>query len=123
MYLTKDLFIDWRWGERHFMRHLVDGDLAQNNSGWQWSASTGTDAAPYFRIFNPVTQSRRFDPDGAYIRRFVLELASLGGGEHGAIHDPGELPPLARARLDYPEPLVDRAASRERVLTAFQRLA
>ena len=123
MYLTKDLFIDWRWGERHFMRHLVDGDLAQNNSGWQWSASTGTDAAPYFRIFNPVTQSRRFDPDGAYIRRFVLELASLGGGEHGVIHDPGELPPLARARLDYPEPLVDRAASRERVLTAFQRLA
>lgn len=116
MYLTKDLFLDWRLGERHFMRTLIDGDLASNNGGWQWSASTGTDAAPYFRIFNPVSQSRRFDPEGAFIRRWVPELRGLDGE---AIHDPGALPPLARARLDYPEPLVDRALVRDRVLAAF----
>ena len=117
MYLTKDLFLDWRLGEAHFMRHLVDGDLAQNNGGWQWSASTGTDAAPYFRIFNPVSQSRRFDPQGAFIRRWVPELA---GVEADAIHDPGELPPLARARIDYPPVLVDHGRARARVLAAFR---
>lgn len=125
MYLTKDLFIDWRKGERHFMRHLVDGDLAQNNGGWQWSASTGTDAAPYFRIFNPITQSRKFDPDGTYIRTYVPELAGLdGGGEsgEGPIHDPTELPSLLRSQLDYPEPVVDRASVKDRVLQAFQGL-
>lgn len=123
MYLSKDLFIDWRLGERHFMQHLVDGDLGSNNGGWQWSASTGTDAAPYFRIFNPVTQSRRFDADGAYIRRYVPELADLEGGEKGAIHDPEVLPDLARARLDYPRPIVDHAAAKARVTAAFRALS
>ena len=76
MFLTKHLLIDWRLGERHFMDLLVDGDFAANNGGWQWSASTGTDAAPYFRIFNPVTQAKKFDPDGAFVRRWVPELAA-----------------------------------------------
>lgn len=124
MYLTKDLFLDWRLGERHFMRHLIDGDLASNNGGWQWSASTGTDAAPYFRIFNPISQSRRFDPEGDYIRRYVPELRDLdGNGGSGPIHDPSELSPLERARLDYPEPLVDRSLVKDRVVEAFRALS
>ncbi len=118
MYLTKDLFIDWRRGERWFMQHLIDGDLSQNNGGWQWSASTGTDAAPYFRIFNPVLQSLKFDPDGAFIRRWVPELRDVQGE---AIHDPATLPALLRHGLDYPEPLVDRASVKDRVLAAFKR--
>lgn len=122
MFLTKDLLIDWRWGEKHFMRHLIDGDLAANNGGWQWSASTGTDAAPYFRIFNPVSQSRTCDPDGEYIRKYVPELASLEGGPKGAIHDPSQLAPLARARIEYPEPIVDHAKARARVMKTFQAL-
>jgi deoxyribodipyrimidine photo-lyase len=119
MYLTKDLLIDWRHGERHFMRHLVDGDLAQNNGGWQWSASTGTDAAPYFRIFNPISQSRKFDSDGTFIRRWVPELADL---DNETIHDPSELPLLLRSTLKYPEPIVDRAIVKDRVLAAFQAI-
>ncbi len=122
MFLTKDLFIDWHQGERFFMRHLIDGDLGSNNGGWQWSASTGTDAAPYFRIFNTFSQSRTCDPDGEYIRRWVPELASLEGGEKGPIHDPSELPPLARTRLDYPDPIIDRTKTKDRVLKAFQSL-
>ncbi|MFN0132909.1 MAG: cryptochrome/photolyase family protein [Phycisphaerales bacterium] len=124
MYLSKNLFIDWRRGERHFMRHLVDGFFASNNGGWQWSASTGTDAAPYFRMFNPVSQSRRVDPAGDHIRRWVPELTGVTGD---AIHDPHDekfgLPPLARAGLDYPPPMADQAASRERVMAAFARAA
>ena len=120
MYLAKNLFLPWRWGEQHFMQHLIDGDLALNNGGWQWSASTGTDAAPYFRIFNPVSQSRRFDPSGDYIRRFVPELAALEGGPDGPIHDPSTLPPLARAAVAYPDPVIDRAGVRGRVLSAFK---
>jgi deoxyribodipyrimidine photo-lyase len=125
MYLTKDLFINWRWGEQHFMQHLIDADLSQNNGGWQWSASTGTDAAPYFRIFNPVSQSRKFDASGDYIRRYVPELADLHGGEDGGgeIHDPSDLPALLRTQLDYPEPIVDRATVRDRVLSAFKALS
>jgi deoxyribodipyrimidine photo-lyase len=73
-FLVKDLHLDWRWGARHFMRHLVDGDLASKQHGWQWAAGTGTDASPYFRILNPVTQSKRFDPEGDYIRRWIPEL-------------------------------------------------
>lgn len=118
MYLTKDLFIDWRRGERFFMQHLVDGDLAANNGGWQWSASTGTDAAPYFRIFNPVSQSRKFDPDGAFIKRWVPELRDLDGGENGTVHDPSSAPLLLRT-LDYPAPLVDRSQVLPRVKEAF----
>lgn len=77
MFLTKNLLIDWREGERYFMRHLIDGDLAANNGGWQWSASTGTDSVPYFRIFNPVTQSRRFDPNGRFIGQWIPEIDHL----------------------------------------------
>lgn len=123
MYLTKDLFIDWRRGEQFFMRHLVDGDLGPNNGGWQWSASTGTDAAPYFRIFNPVSQSRKFDSEGAFIRRWVPELADLEGGEDGTIHDPSVLPAMARLRVEYPKPLVDRTKVLERVKRAFGAVA
>ena len=119
MYLTKDLFIDWRWGEKFFMQNLVDGDLGPNNGGWQWSASTGTDAAPYFRIFNPVSQSRKFDTDGEFIRKWVPELRELEGGENGEIHDPSELPLLLRSRVQYPKALVDRTKVLERVKAAF----
>jgi deoxyribodipyrimidine photo-lyase len=118
MVLTKDLLIDWRWGERHFMRHLVDGDLASNNGGWQWSASTGTDAAPYFRIFNPWIQGRRYDPEGTYVKRWVPELAGVPAGD---LHHPEKLAAQRRERLDYPEPLVDHAEARERALEAFRR--
>ncbi|MCA9243275.1 MAG: deoxyribodipyrimidine photo-lyase [Phycisphaerales bacterium] len=115
MFLSKHLLIDWRWGERHFMRHLVDGDFASNNGGWQWSASTGTDAAPYFRIFNPFSQSAKFDSDGAYIRRFVPELAKAPAA---ALHDPDK---LADADLDYPALVVDHPAGRARALAAFKQ--
>lgn len=115
MFLTKDLLIDWRWGERHFMRTLVDADLANNNGGWQWSASVGTDAAPYFRVYNPTTQGERFDEDGAFVRAHVPELAGL---DAPAIHDPS---PLERARLGYPEPVVDHARARDRAIAAFKR--
>ena len=119
MFLTKNLFIDWRRGERHFMLHLVDAFLASNNGGWQWSASTGTDAAPYFRIFNPVSQSTKFDADGAYIRRWVPELAGVVGE---AIHEPWTLPALLRSRLEYPEPIVELSASRVKAIEAFAKL-
>ncbi len=117
MYLTKDLFIDWRWGERHFMQHLVDGDLASNNGGWQWSASTGTDAAPYFRIFNPVSQGRKFDPQGVYVRRFLPELEHVPAE---SIHEPHE---HDAAVGDYPAPIIDHAEARRRVLDAFKAAA
>jgi len=118
MFLTKNLLIDWREGERWFMRHLIDGDLAANNGGWQWSASTGTDAAPYFRIFNPVSQSRKFDPHGRFLRAWLPELAHL---DDRAIHDPSALGGLF-AVADYPPPLVDLGASRQRALAAFRDL-
>lgn len=114
-FLSKHLLIDWRWGERWFMQHLVDGDFAANNGGWQWCASTGTDAAPYFRVFNPVTQSKRFDPEGAFIRQWLPELAAL---DSAAIHAPGLLRPAG-----YPPPLVDLGFGRERALNAFKRRA
>lgn len=115
-FLTKDLFIDWRRGERYFMQRLIDGDLASNNGGWQWAASTGTDAQPYFRIFNPESQSKRFDPDGAFIRAHCPELESLPG-KH--IHNP---PPEQREGVDYPDPIVDHAEAREKTLAAFKAL-
>ncbi|WP_044873513.1 deoxyribodipyrimidine photo-lyase [Pseudomonas sp. LFM046] len=119
MFLTKNLLIDWREGERWFMRHLIDGDLAANNGGWQWSASTGTDAAPYFRIFNPISQSQRFDPDGRFLRHWLPELAHLDARD---IHNPAGLGGLFGID-DYPLPLVDLGASRERALSAFRNLA
>ena len=118
MFLTKNLLIDWREGERFFMRHLIDGDLAANNGGWQWSASTGTDAVPWFRLFNPVSQSRRFDPDGRFIRYWLPELAGL---DNRSIHNPSALGELLRVAT-YPPPIVDLAASRQRALNAFKNL-
>jgi deoxyribodipyrimidine photo-lyase len=118
MFLSKNLLIDWREGERWFMRHLIDGDLAANNGGWQWSASTGTDAAPYFRIFNPINQSQRFDPEGRFLRRWLPELAHLDTRD---IHNPAGLGGLF-AEDGYPVPLVDLGASRDRALAAFRRL-
>lgn len=122
-FLVKDLLIDWRAGERFFRHHLVDGDPAQNAGNWQWVAGTGTDAAPYFRIFNPVTQSRRFDPGSGYIRRWVPELAPLSDR---LIHAPweGSAEELAAAGVTlgvtYPEPIVDHAAARQRALDAYR---
>ncbi|VXC49122.1 deoxyribodipyrimidine photolyase, FAD-binding [Pseudomonas sp. 8Z] len=119
MFLTKNLLIDWREGERFFMRHLIDGDLAANNGGWQWSASTGTDAAPYFRIFNPISQSQKFDPEGRFIRQWVPELVALNKRD---IHDPSAVGGLF-APAGYPRPIVDLSRSRERALAAFKNLA
>src|SRR5512139_1968034 len=112
-FLTKDLLIDWRAGERVFMRHLVDGDPASNDGGWQWAASTGTDAQPYFRIFNPVAQGLRFDPQGEYVRRYVPELARLSGA---AVHQPWLAPGQAP---DYAPRIVDHAARRELALARY----
>ena len=119
MFLTKNLLIDWRAGERWFMQHLIDGDLAANNGGWQWSASTGTDAAPYFRIFNPLAQSAKFDPDGTFLRQWLPELAALNRRD---IHHPAALGGLFGVP-DYPQPIVELGKSRERALAAFQALA
>ncbi|HUG75287.1 MAG TPA: deoxyribodipyrimidine photo-lyase [Acidimicrobiia bacterium] len=120
-FLVKDLLIDWRKGERWFRHHLLDGDTPQNVGNWQWVAGSGADAAPYFRIFNPTSQSRRFDPDGDYIRRWVPELA---GVPSDAIHEPWRSAPIDLATWsaqDYPMPIVDHAAARERTLAAYSR--
>jgi deoxyribodipyrimidine photo-lyase len=121
-FLTKDLGIDWRLGEGYFARQLIDYDLAANNGGWQWAASTGCDAQPYFRIFNPVSQSQKFDPDGKFIKRYLPQLAALSSAE---IHAPWEVPPLRQQHLgcvigvDYPTPLVDHAQARAATLARF----
>jgi deoxyribodipyrimidine photo-lyase len=115
-FLVKDLLCDWRWGERHFARKLLDYDLASNNGNWQWAASTGCDAQPWFRIFNPVAQSERFDPEGTYIRRFVPELRAL---DAHAIHAPWERAPAVVGR-DYPAPIVDHAASRAAAMEMYR---
>lgn len=111
-FLVKDLHIDWRWGEQYFMSKLIDGDFAANNGGWQWAASTGTDAAPYFRIFNPVTQSERFDPDGVFIKRMLPELAEVPKKQ---IHWPHPLPMWS----DYVKPVVDHSKARLKTLELF----
>jgi deoxyribodipyrimidine photo-lyase len=102
-FLVKDLHIDWRWGEHYFMSQLIDGDFAANNGGWQWAASTGTDAAPYFRIFNPVTQSERFDPDGTFLRQFIPELLKLNSKEIHWPHKKGTPPAYWPAVVDHNE--------------------
>lgn len=114
-FLCKDLLIHWQEGERHFMQWLIDGDPAANNGGWQWTAGVGTDAQPYFRIFNPVSQSQKFDPDGRYIRRWIPELRDVPARY---IHAPWEMdtPPA-----NYPAPIVDHGFARERTLAAFKR--
>ena len=122
-FLVKDLLLDWRRGEKHFADHLLDFDLAANNGGWQWAASTGCDAQPYFRIFNPVSQSERFDPQGRFIRRYVPELASV---PDRFVHAPWTMPPREQQACgcvvgrDYPAPIVDHAAQRARALALFK---
>lgn len=124
-FLCKDLGLDWRRGENYFAERLTDFDLAANNGGWQWAASTGCDAQPYFRIFNPVTQSERFDPEGRFIRRYVPELANV---PDKFIHAPWKMPAERQRDVgvsigrDYPAPLVDHAEARLRTLARFGKL-
>ncbi|MDA1185101.1 MAG: deoxyribodipyrimidine photo-lyase [Acidobacteria bacterium] len=115
-FLVKNLLCDWRIGEQWFMDQLLDGDPPSNNGGWQWSAGTGTDAAPYFRVFNPVVQGQRFDPTGEYVRRWVPELAGVSGR---GIHEPWKL--SAESRVGYPLPIVDIAESRRRMMAAYAK--
>lgn len=112
-FLTKHLLIDWRRGELHFIQWLLDGDLAANNGGWQWAAGTGTDAQPYFRIFNPISQSKKFDPDGKFIRRWIPELRDV---PDKYIHEPWK---MDERPVDYPAPIVDHKAARQRALNAY----
>jgi deoxyribodipyrimidine photo-lyase len=122
-FLVKDLQVDWRLGEKYFADKLIDFDLASNNGGWQWAASTGCDAQPYFRIFNPVTQSERFDADGVFIRRYVPEIAALEGK---AIHAPWAVPATTQRATgvvvgrDYPSPIVDHAVARAAALALYR---
>jgi deoxyribodipyrimidine photo-lyase len=125
-FLVKDLLVDWRLGEEWFMKNLMDGDPAANNGGWQWTAGTGTDAAPYFRIFNPILQSKKFDPQGSYIRRWLPELA---GVPERFIHSPWEMPDDVCKQAgcvigqDYPAPIVDHFMARQRVLEVYGQAA
>ncbi len=124
-FLTKDLLLDWRMGESYFMQMLVDGDPASNNGGWQWAAGTGTDAQPYFRIFNPVLQSKRYDPSGRYIRNYVPEMARV---PDAYIHEPWTMPAPLQNQVgcvigrDYPAPIVDHATQREVILRKFKEI-
>jgi deoxyribodipyrimidine photo-lyase len=121
-FLTKDLGLDWRWGERWFAEQLNDFDLAANNGGWQWAASSGCDAQPWFRIFNPVTQSQKFDPQGRFIRRYLPQLAAL---PDAALHAPWLARPvdLQAAGIeigrDYPAPIVAHDQARARTLARY----
>lgn len=123
MFLTKDLLIDWRKGERFFADHLVDLDFSSNNGGWQWSASTGVDAAPYFRIFNPILQSKKFDKDGEYIRKYVPELKDVPGK---LIHAPWEMSKEEQKKCnitigkDYPSPIVDHSEARDIAIKEYK---
>jgi deoxyribodipyrimidine photo-lyase len=114
MFFTKNMLHDWRLGEAYFMQNLIDGDFASNNGGWQWSSSTGTDAAPYFRIFNPITQSTNFDKDGIFIKKYVPELKDL---DKSVIHNPSI---EHRKYCKYPEPILDLKESRLRAIDAFK---
>lgn len=116
MFLTKDLHLDWKLGETHFMQHLLDGEIASNNGGWQWSAGTGADAAPYFRIQNPWSQTARYDPDGLYIKRWIPELAQVHPKRF--LEAPKDGRPIAQG---YPLPCVDHHTERERTLAIFKK--
>jgi deoxyribodipyrimidine photo-lyase len=109
-FLVKDLHLPWQWGARWFMEQLVDGDIASNQHGWQWCAGSGTDAAPYFRVFNPTTQGKKFDPAGDYIRRWVPELADIDDVHNLKTHRPGR----------YPDAIVDHAAERLDALRRYE---
>jgi len=113
MFFTKNMLHDWRLGEEFFMQNLIDGDFSSNNGGWQWSSSTGTDAAPYFRIFNPLTQSKNFDSDGLFIKKYINELKDLDKKD---IHDPDE---NIRNHCNYPTQMLDLKQSRLRAIDAF----
>ena len=122
-FLVKDLLIDWRWGERYFAENLIDFDLSANNGGWQWAASTGCDAQPWFRIFNPITQSEKFDCAGKFIRKYVPEIGNCSDKE---IHAPWQIPPLRQQSIDvvigknYPAPIVEHAAQRVMALELYK---
>ncbi|TQN37612.1 deoxyribodipyrimidine photo-lyase type I [Blastococcus colisei] len=116
-FLVKDLHLDWRRGARHFLQHLVDGDLASNNHGWQWVAGTGTDASPYYRVFNPTRQGRQFDPAGDYVRRWVPELRDVATAH---VHEPWTAPGGVPA--GYPEPVVEHAVERQVALARYQEV-
>ena len=113
MFFTKNMLHDWRLGEEFFMQNLIDGDFSSNNGGWQWSSSTGTDAAPYFRIFNPLTQSKNFDSNGLFIKKYINELKDLDKKD---IHDPDE---SIRNHCNYPSQMLDLKQSRLRAIDAF----
>jgi deoxyribodipyrimidine photo-lyase len=121
-FLVKDLGIDWRWGEQYFATHLNDFDLAANNGGWQWASSSGCDAQPYFRIFNPISQSEKFDAEAKFIRRYLPTLAGLNDKD---IHAPWLAKPIALQAAgveigkDYPEPIVDHAQARAETLARY----
>jgi len=117
-FLVKDLHLPWQWGAKFFMEHLLDGDVASNTHGWQWTAGTGTDASPFFRVFNPMGQSEKFDPEGEYLRRWIPEIAHL---DNKSIHAPWTLGLLAPA--EYPEPMVDHAAEREEALSRYKAVS
>ena len=116
MFLSKNLLIDWKKGEEFFMQNLIDGDHASNVGGWQWSASTGVDAAPYFRIFNPITQSEKFDKEGIFLKKYLPNLESLSDKE---IHNPSI---ESREKLQYPSPIVDLSFSRKRAIEVFSKI-
>ncbi len=116
-FLVKDLHLEWQHGARHFLHWLVDGDLASNNHGWQWVAGSGTDASPFFRVFNPTTQGRKFDPDGAYVRRWVEELA-----DPDRVPDPHEPDDDTRDLVGYPRPVVDHKAERLEALARYEHV-
>lgn len=117
-FLAKDLLLDWRMGERYFMEHLIDGDFASNNGGWGFSASTGVDPQPYFRIFNPLLQSEKFDEEGEYIRKWVPELKGIKGK---AIHDPyGRGEGKLAEKNGYPKPMVEHKQCRDRALARYK---
>ena len=116
-FLVKDLHLDWWRGARHFLRYLVDGDLASNNHGWQWVAGTGTDASPYYRVFNPTTQGRQYDPAGDYVRRWVPELRDV---PDRYVHEPWLAP--GGVPEGYPEPIVEHAHERQVALARFQEV-
>ena len=121
-FLVKHLGLDWRWGEQYFAIHLNDFDLAANNGGWQWVASSGCDAQPYFRIFNPISQSEKFDASGKFIRRYVPQLAGLADAQ---IHAPWTVSAIdleaagVRLGVNYPHPVVDHASARQQTLQRY----